>query len=132
MKQALRVAVEALGGSKAVGHTLWPAKDVSDAERRLDHCLERNRADRLSDEQIDWIFDNAAAIGAHEAIQGWGRGRGAGYTVTPTAPELALSEALARAMAAKQATEESARDLTLLIENPRLLATMRAAGLKIE
>lgn len=131
MDEALRTAVEALGGLKEVGHLLRPDIDPVSAGQWLSHCLSQGKRDKLASTQIDYIFDHAAQIGAHEALQGWCRGRGAGYTAAPTAPAVALAEAQQRALAAKQEAEQAAQDIQQLIDNPRLFATMRAAGLKV-
>jgi hypothetical protein len=131
LTEALRKAVETLGGMKVVGSMLRPDIHPVRADEWLSHCLNDGHAQKLSPTQIDFIFDRAAIIGAHDALQGWCRGRGSGYSATPTAPEVALAEAHARAIAAQHAAAESAHDLQTLIDNPRLLATMRAAGLKV-
>jgi hypothetical protein len=65
--EALREAVRALGGSKVVGHKLWPHQPVPQAARRLDDCLNRTRNDKLDPEQVLLILRWAREVGFHAA-----------------------------------------------------------------
>lgn len=55
-EDALRLAVQALGGSKKVGGLLWPDKDIDSASRLLLDCLNTSRAEKLDVSQIMRIF----------------------------------------------------------------------------
>lgn len=52
MEEALDELVRALGGSKAVGARLWPEKAPDDAGRLLRHCIDPDRAEKLSIDQL--------------------------------------------------------------------------------
>lgn len=64
-EDALRAAVQALGGSKKVGHALWPAMSVDAASRKLLDCINAGRAEKLDVSQVMWIFRQAHEIGEH-------------------------------------------------------------------
>lgn len=49
---ALRELVRVLGGAKTVGHLLWPGKSMQDAATRLLNCLDHNRPEKLSPEDL--------------------------------------------------------------------------------
>ncbi len=49
---ALREVVRAAGGPKAVGALLWPGKSVQEAQTRLLNCLDHNRSEKLSPEDL--------------------------------------------------------------------------------
>lgn len=64
-EDALRAAVQALGGSKKVGHMLWPAMSVDAASRKLLDCVNPGRAEKLDVSQVMWLFRQAHAAGEH-------------------------------------------------------------------
>lgn len=47
-EDAVRSLVDALGGFKRVGSSLWPALPVDSAGRRLAQCLDAERAEKLT------------------------------------------------------------------------------------
>lgn len=57
--------VKAAGGSKVVGSRLWPERGVEQAQRRLLDCLNDDRADRLSPEQVLLVAAMARDAGCH-------------------------------------------------------------------
>lgn len=65
---ALIDAVKALGGSKQVGPTLWPEKTPDAAQRLLLACLNEDRSERLSPDQVLMVLRMARAKGHHGAI----------------------------------------------------------------
>lgn len=67
MQEALREIVRALGGSKAVGPMLWPEKTPDSAAQLLANCLNANRPERLTPEQVFFLFAKARQIGFHAA-----------------------------------------------------------------
>jgi hypothetical protein len=131
-EEALRISVDALGGLQSVGAELRPESDVDPiiSGQWLSHCLTASKRDKLSLRQIAWIFRKAHNIGEHAGFEQFAAL--CGYTATPVAPAQELAELRHQADAAVRAAHDAARDLELLIDNPRLFATMRAAGLKIE
>lgn len=65
---ALEAAVYAIGGPKVVASELWPSKSPQDAARQLHHCLNQDRAEKLSLDEIEWILQRARAAGCHVAM----------------------------------------------------------------
>ena len=64
---ALRAAVGALGGPKAVAPRLWPQKSIDDGRRLLLDCLNPDRAEKLDPEQVVVILRWAREAGFHSA-----------------------------------------------------------------
>jgi hypothetical protein len=64
---ALRAIVNHVGGPKAVGPLLWPAKSVDDARKQLLDCLNPERNDKLDAEQIVMLFRIGREAGFHVA-----------------------------------------------------------------
>lgn len=131
LDEALRMAVDALGGLQEVGSILRPDVDPILSGQWLSHCLTASKRDKLSTSQIDLIFDRAAEAGEHEGIKHWARSRGGGYHATPIAAGNVLAEASQRAIELQKAADAARHDLNSLIDNPRLLAQMQHAGLKV-
>lgn len=63
--EALIACVKAAGGSKAVGHRVWPEKTVEAAQRHLLNCLDDTRAERLTPDQVLLIAGLARSKGCH-------------------------------------------------------------------
>jgi hypothetical protein len=66
-EDALKAAVQALGGAKTVGQQLWPDKTVDTAARLLLDCLNPSRAEKLELSQIMRILTLAHQEGYHTA-----------------------------------------------------------------
>jgi hypothetical protein len=64
-EDALRTAVQALGGAKQVGPMLWPDKSVDAASRLLLDCINSSRSEKLEFTQIMRIFSLAKEAGCH-------------------------------------------------------------------
>ncbi len=64
-EDALRAAVQALGGAKKVGPMLWPDKSVDAASRLLLDCINTSRSEKLEFTQIIRIFSLAKEAGCH-------------------------------------------------------------------
>lgn len=62
---AMRHAVQRLGGAKKVGVQIWPEKSSDKAGDQLLACLNRDRAEKLSVEQFLWLRREARKIGCH-------------------------------------------------------------------
>ncbi len=58
-------AVKVLGGSKAVGIMIWPAKGVEAAQRHLLACLNHDRAEKLSPDECLLIEQMSRHVGCH-------------------------------------------------------------------
>ena len=64
-EDALRAAVQTLGGAKRVGPMLWPDKGVDNASRLLLDCINPGRAEKLELSQVMRIFALAKDSGFH-------------------------------------------------------------------
>lgn len=67
LNDALVGCVKALGGSKQVGPMLWPEKMADAAQRALLDCLNPERPNRLTPEQVAFLLRRCRQIGYHEA-----------------------------------------------------------------
>ncbi len=66
--EALREVIRALGGTKSVAPTLWPELSVECAHRRLLDCLNDDRRDKLSFEQVLLLLRLARQHNCHAAM----------------------------------------------------------------
>lgn len=83
---AIRETVMGLGGMKIVGNMLWPTLPVDDAGRKLSHCLNSEKREKLSPGELQLIRRAGRKSGIH--ILAFYEARDAGYTEpTPTCPE---------------------------------------------
>lgn len=64
-EDALRAAVQYLGGTKKVGVMLWPDKGVDASSRYLLDCLNASRSEKLEITQIMRLFTLAKETGHH-------------------------------------------------------------------
>lgn len=64
-EDALRSAVQALGGAKRVGALLWPDKGIDNAGRLLLDCLNSSRAEKLEITQVMRVLSLAKDAGCH-------------------------------------------------------------------
>lgn len=68
-EDALRAAVQHLGGAKKVGLLLWPDRSADAAARLLLDCLNVSRAEKLELSQVMRILALAKEAGAHQPAQ---------------------------------------------------------------
>lgn len=68
LTDALREAVQALGGMKAVGAKMRPEKGVDAAGRWLNDALNPNREEKLDPDQVLWLLREGRAAGCHAAM----------------------------------------------------------------
>ena len=80
-EDALRAAVQALGGSKKVGSILWRDKGVDNASRLLHDCLNPTRAEKLELSQAMLILSMSKEAGCHAPFE-WMAAQ-IGYDVKP-------------------------------------------------
>lgn len=66
-EQALRSAVDALGGFKRVGSEIWPALPADAAGRKLSQCLDDDRPEKLSLSELCMVLRMARTKGIHVA-----------------------------------------------------------------
>lgn len=64
-EDAIRDAVMSLGGFKRVGATLWPAMPADDAGRKLAHCLNTDKREKLDLGELQLIRREARKVGVH-------------------------------------------------------------------
>lgn len=64
-EDALRAAVQALGGPKKVGAMLWPDKGVDNASRLLHDCINPGRAEKLELSQVMMVLAMSKEAGCH-------------------------------------------------------------------
>lgn len=76
-EDAIRDTITGLGGMKVVGNMLWPALPVDDAGRRLAHCLNSEKREKLSPGELQLIRRAARKQGIH--ILAFYECRDAGY-----------------------------------------------------
>lgn len=67
--EALKAAVQALGGAKRVGHMLWQDKTIDAASRQLLDSLNPSRNEKLSLSQMMFILRAAKEAGHHAPFQ---------------------------------------------------------------
>ncbi len=67
INDAVREAIQACGGFKRVGPMLWPERPVDEASNRLRDCLNPDRRDRLTPEQLLFVLRLARQSGCHAA-----------------------------------------------------------------
>lgn len=85
-EDAVRDAVLALGGMKRVGSMLWPAMAADDAGRKLAHCLNTDKREKLDLGELRLIRTAARKAGVHTLAAY--EMRDAGYAdPQPLAPE---------------------------------------------
>lgn len=80
-EDAVRAAVQALGGAKKVASLLWVDKGVDAASRLLQDCLNPSRSEKLELSQIMFILSMAKEIGCHSPFA-WLAGE-VGYEAKP-------------------------------------------------
>jgi hypothetical protein len=66
---ALGDIVRAIGGPKEVGPAMKPEKPADEAAGWVKDCLNRNRREKFSPEQILWLLKQGRAAGCHEPIR---------------------------------------------------------------
>ena len=80
-EDALRAAIQALGGAKTVGPMVWPDKTPDSAARQLLDCTNAGRNEKLEISQIMLILRKARDVGFHAPMFWFGDQLG--YDVKP-------------------------------------------------
>jgi hypothetical protein len=68
LADALKEVIAVAGGTKSVACKLWPEKTPDAAQRTLLDCLNENRPEKLSPEQVLFLMRLGREIGCHAAI----------------------------------------------------------------
>lgn len=85
-EDAIRDACMAIGGFKKVGAMLWPTVPADDAGRRLAHCLNNDKREKLGPGELQLIRRAARQAGVH--VLASYEARDAGYAEPmPVSPE---------------------------------------------
>lgn len=84
LHEALRTLVAHLGGAKRVGSSMRPDLPGDDAGRWLSKCLDRERPEKLSLDQLLFLLRQGHDASCHVAIQFLAAE--AGYTAVPLEP----------------------------------------------
>lgn len=93
IEDSLKSIVDAAGGPKSVGSTLWPSKKILDAARLLNHCLDPERPEKLSLDEVLLIARIGKERGVHTFMSFLANELG--YTTpTPVTPEDEMTELL--------------------------------------
>lgn len=69
LNAALIECVRSCGGSKVVGHKLWPEKTVDAAQRHLLNCLNEDKPERLTPDHTLMLMRLARKKGCHAGIE---------------------------------------------------------------
>lgn len=80
-EDALRAAVQALGGAKQIGTQLWPDKTPDAAGRLVQDCLNPSRAEKFDVTQVMFVLRKAKEAGVHGPFM-WFAGE-VGYDARP-------------------------------------------------
>jgi hypothetical protein len=123
--EALRAAVQSLGGAKTVAGRLWPHKPLDQAHKELLDCLNRENPRKLDAEEIIALLRMAREAGFHQAKH-WIDAE-LGYEPSdPRDPEVArdrLADELALLrVSADKLTQQAER---LLVQPPSNVKAMR-------
>lgn len=65
LEEAMQAAVSALGGPKKTASMLWPSMRITDAARKLNHCLDPDRAEKLSGHEFELLGEKARESDCH-------------------------------------------------------------------
>lgn len=123
-EDALTDLVSALGGPKRVGSALWPVLPVEDAARKLAHCLDRNKSNKLSPDELLVILTMGREAHCHLAVTFLNRATGYADPV-PVDPESEVQRLQREFIAAVGSCQKIAKG----IESAQLrLAEARSKG----
>ena len=65
---ALKAVIQAAGGTKSVGCKLWPEKTPEAAHRAMLDCLNDNRNEKFSPDQVLLLLKIGRGVNCHAAI----------------------------------------------------------------
>jgi hypothetical protein len=120
VNEALIACVKACGGSKQVGHKLWPEKTVDAAQRHLLACLNDDKPERLSPEQLALLMRMGHGAGFHGVMQFLAESIGYSEPV-PTDPRDELAELLKETITLRK---------QLAVQNERIERLLPQANLR--
>jgi len=112
---AIIECVKAAGGSKAVGHKLWPEKTVDAAQRHLPACLNDSKAERLTPDQVLLVAQLARAVGCH-AYANYCARRLSYAEPQPIEPRDELADLLRQSIEARRESQQRDERIERLLE----------------
>ena len=103
IEDALKAAIMAQRGYKVVGNQLWPSLPPESASRKLAHCVDASRAERLTPSEVIFVLRAAREIGYHEPMNFFAAD--VGYKAEPVTAEEEVADIFddMRLMLSKQA-----------------------------
>ena len=114
VNDALIACVKACGGSKQVGHKLWPEKTMESAQRHLLACLNEDKPERLSPDQLVLLMRMGHERGFH-GVMGY-LAESVGYAEpVPTAPHDELADLLKQYLQQRESDKKTDERLERLI-----------------
>lgn len=118
ISDALRELVQSSGGYKAVGIKLWPDQPADHAAGKLRDCLNPDRRERLTPEQVCYLLRLGREAGCHAAITFMARD--AGYAdPQPVEPEDERAKLQREYVEAAKAMQRMAERIERLNTAPR-------------
>lgn len=121
---ALKAAVQFMGGAKVVAVRLWPAKPIEQARTHLLDCLNRDNDRKLDVDEIVAILVMAREAGYHQAKH-W-LDHAMGYQPTQPLDPVIERDRLAEALERAATTFEALRqDAQALLERDQKLKAVR-------
>lgn len=115
LTEALIECVRRAGGSKVVGHKLWPEKTVEAAQRHLLNCLNDGKAERLDPDQVLLVAKLARAEGCHAYAQYTADALGYAEPV-PLEPRDELGDLLRQYLSSREEDRNRCRRIDALIQ----------------
>ena len=121
-EDALRAAVQALGGAKKVGAIFWGDLPPERAGTKLSDCLNSSRPEKLDLTQVMRIFALAKDAGCHAPFAWWADQ--IGYDVKP----IAAAEEVDRLTSVVESSTRTLAAALATLERLQRGATMRAVA----
>mgnify|MGYP007082279004 CR=1 FL=1 len=129
LNDALIDAIKAIGGSKVVAAMLWPAKaarNIDDARRYLAACLDPERAEKLSLDEILLVMREARARGCHAPMRFLAQYLSYAEPL-PVEPRDELSDLLRQDLEANRETQRRQERIERLLQGLEKRPTVRSA-----
>lgn len=68
LSDALLAVVMAAGGPKKIGSEMWATMSPDDAGRKLSHCLNKDRAEKLTLDEVEFLLKKGREINVHTGM----------------------------------------------------------------
>jgi len=110
-EEALDADIQAIGGYKAAGYALWPARKMIEASRRLRRCLDPDRVEKLDHDEVSRLVELAASSGSRAYVTYLARRSSA--KVIPVSPDDEKAELMEQWRQAKKQIDALAKAMQL-------------------